>query len=70
MIRPKFICNNCAHKSICKYKESMTNFICDLDTTCRDYDDLPVDTSAISCYHFQKVVINKTQPLNSEGVIK
>lgn len=50
MIRPKYICNNCTHKTICKYAESMAKLILDIDTQAKKYDNtLPVNLSLITC---------------------
>ena len=66
MIKPKFICNDCEHKPICKYENSMCKLIQAINTTCTMYDsNLPIDLSAMACYHFQPRSIN-----NSGGVIK
>lgn len=62
MIRPKYICNNCPHKVICKYAESMGKLILDIDTQAKKYDNiLPVNLSHITCDY---------QRGNSQGVIK
>ena len=65
MIKPKCICNKCEHRLICKYENSMCKLIQAINTTCTMYDNLPIDLSAMACYHFQPHIIN-----NSEGVIK
>lgn len=66
MIRPKCICNECEHKPICKYEDSMYKLIQAINTACTVHDtNLPINLSAITCYHFQPHLIN-----NSEGVIK
>lgn len=50
MIRPKYICNNCTHKSVCKYAESMEKLILDIDTQSKKYDNtLPANLSFITC---------------------
>lgn len=50
MIRPKYLCNDCTHKHICRYVNDMSNLIESIDEKC-DYstNDLPIDLSHITC---------------------
>lgn len=50
MIRPKYLCNDCTHKNICRYVSDMFNLIESIDEKC-DYstNDLPIDLSHITC---------------------
>lgn len=50
MIRPEYICNNCTHKSYCKYAEDVTRLLEKIDIDCQYYgNDLPVNLAAIHC---------------------
>lgn len=52
MIKPKFICTECTHKSICKYAQEMTKIISAICVVCDYYNEsLPIDLSRISCNH-------------------
>ncbi len=50
MIRPKYLCNDCIHKNICKHVEDMTNLIEWINEKC-DYftNDIPINLSHITC---------------------
>lgn len=50
MIRPKYLCNDCIHKHICKYVGDMSNLIQSINEKC-DYstNDLPINLSHITC---------------------
>ena len=62
MIRPKYICNDCTHKHICKYADDMSNLIKIIDEKCDYYtNNLPINLSAITCYRFQPHSINNSE---------
>lgn len=50
MIRPKYLCNDCIYKHICKYVDDMSNLVKSIDEKC-DYctNDLPINLSRITC---------------------
>jgi hypothetical protein len=64
MIRPKFICNDCVHKSICRYAKDMTKIISEIDTVCAYYNDLlPINLSHLSCSY---LTTKSEEELNNE----